>query len=183
MRKTIHKGQYFSFFDKILLLQEGTLTYVNNAVFLGWWNRPSLTEHLDTKCRVLEKSIASIGKIGPQGPCFECCDFRGKTSVETICLLLAYKIKYPENFFLLRGNHECAGLNRWAEGHWRSFDRGHLFYLCDLFCVAASMDSTMSASENTVSSFGRRLWTSSTACQSVSKIVRTSLSLDACIWN
>jgi serine/threonine-protein phosphatase PP1 catalytic subunit len=36
----------------------------------------------------------------------------GKHSVETICLLLAYKIKYPENFFLLRGNHECASMNR-----------------------------------------------------------------------
>ncbi len=32
--------------------------------------------------------------------------------METICLLLAYKIKYPENFFLLRGNHECASINR-----------------------------------------------------------------------
>ncbi|KAG1345006.1 hypothetical protein G6F63_005832 [Rhizopus arrhizus] len=27
---------------------------------------------------------------------------RGKQSLETICLLLAYKIKYPENFFILR---------------------------------------------------------------------------------
>lgn len=37
---------------------------------------------------------------------------RGKQSVETACLVLAYKIKFPENFFLLRGNHECAGINR-----------------------------------------------------------------------
>ena len=37
---------------------------------------------------------------------------RGKQSWETICLLLAYKIKYDENFFLLRGNHECASINR-----------------------------------------------------------------------
>ncbi|KAI5063061.1 hypothetical protein GOP47_0021608 [Adiantum capillus-veneris] len=37
---------------------------------------------------------------------------RGKQSLETICLLLAYKIKHPENFFLLRGNHECASINR-----------------------------------------------------------------------
>ena len=37
---------------------------------------------------------------------------RGKNGLECICLLLAYKIKYPENFFLLRGNHECASINR-----------------------------------------------------------------------
>lgn len=37
---------------------------------------------------------------------------RGKQSIETICLLLLYKIKYPDNFFLLRGNHECASINR-----------------------------------------------------------------------
>jgi len=37
---------------------------------------------------------------------------RGKKSLETILLLLAYKVKYPENFFLLRGNHECASINR-----------------------------------------------------------------------
>ena len=37
---------------------------------------------------------------------------RGKNSLETACLLLAYKIKFPENFFLLRGNHECASINR-----------------------------------------------------------------------
>ena len=37
---------------------------------------------------------------------------RGKYSLEVISLLLAYKIKYPENFFLLRGNHECSSINR-----------------------------------------------------------------------
>jgi len=37
---------------------------------------------------------------------------RGRQSLETICLLLAFKIKFPENFFLLRGNHECASINR-----------------------------------------------------------------------
>ena len=37
---------------------------------------------------------------------------RGKQSLETICLLLAYKIMYPENFFILRGNHESASINR-----------------------------------------------------------------------
>jgi serine/threonine-protein phosphatase PP1 catalytic subunit len=37
---------------------------------------------------------------------------RGKNSLETILLLMCYKIKYPENFFLLRGNHECANVTR-----------------------------------------------------------------------
>ncbi|KAL6638623.1 hypothetical protein ACP70R_023734 [Stipagrostis hirtigluma subsp. patula] len=37
---------------------------------------------------------------------------RGDQSLETVCLLLAYKLRYPEHFFLLRGNHECASVNR-----------------------------------------------------------------------
>ncbi|KAI9354036.1 Metallo-dependent phosphatase-like protein [Pilaira anomala] len=37
---------------------------------------------------------------------------RGMYSLETILLLLCFKIKFPENFFLLRGNHECADVTR-----------------------------------------------------------------------
>jgi serine/threonine-protein phosphatase PP1 catalytic subunit len=37
---------------------------------------------------------------------------RGQQSIEVICLLFAFKVKYPENFFLLRGNHECSSINR-----------------------------------------------------------------------
>ncbi|XP_019422906.1 PREDICTED: serine/threonine-protein phosphatase PP1 [Lupinus angustifolius] len=37
---------------------------------------------------------------------------RGKQSLETICLLLAYKIRYPDKIHLLRGNHEDAKINR-----------------------------------------------------------------------
>ena len=37
---------------------------------------------------------------------------RGLQNIETICLLFAYKVKFPENFFLLRGNHECSYINR-----------------------------------------------------------------------
>jgi hypothetical protein len=32
--------------------------------------------------------------------------------LEVICLLLCYKVKYPENVFLLRGNHEAGPINR-----------------------------------------------------------------------
>lgn len=37
---------------------------------------------------------------------------RGPQGIECACLLLAFKIKYPLNFFMLRGNHECASINR-----------------------------------------------------------------------
>ncbi|ELW48296.1 Serine/threonine-protein phosphatase PP1-beta [Tupaia chinensis] len=37
---------------------------------------------------------------------------KGKQSLETIFLLLTYKIKYPNNFFLLMGNYEYANINR-----------------------------------------------------------------------
>lgn len=37
---------------------------------------------------------------------------RAKQSMEVITLALCYKVKYPRSFFLLRGNHECASLNR-----------------------------------------------------------------------
>jgi len=38
--------------------------------------------------------------------------FLGRQSLETVCLLFALKIRWPENFFLLRGNHECANVTR-----------------------------------------------------------------------
>ncbi|CAL2045273.1 unnamed protein product [Caenorhabditis brenneri] len=37
---------------------------------------------------------------------------RGRFSIETIVLLLAYKVRFSKNFFLLRGNHECEYVNK-----------------------------------------------------------------------
>ena len=36
---------------------------------------------------------------------------RGKHSLETICLLLALKVQYPQRVFLVRGNHESPEVN------------------------------------------------------------------------
>jgi len=37
---------------------------------------------------------------------------RGNQSIDVLAMMLCFKIKYPESFFMLRGNHECASLNR-----------------------------------------------------------------------
>lgn len=57
---------------------------------------------------------------------------RGSFSIATICLLLAFKVKYPENFFLLRGNHECKSINR-IYGFYESCKRVYGIKLWQLF--------------------------------------------------
>ncbi|GMS77918.1 hypothetical protein PENTCL1PPCAC_93, partial [Pristionchus entomophagus] len=37
---------------------------------------------------------------------------RGSHSVEVVCLLAAWKLLFPQNVFLLRGNHELAHINK-----------------------------------------------------------------------
>lgn len=37
---------------------------------------------------------------------------RGYYSIDTFSLLLAYKVKYPKSFYMLRGNHECRQVNQ-----------------------------------------------------------------------
>ena len=49
---------------------------------------------------------------------------RGKNSIETITLLLSYKIKYKNHFFLLRGNHESENINRIYEGYSSGREQG-----------------------------------------------------------
>ncbi|CAG5126577.1 unnamed protein product [Candidula unifasciata] len=58
---------------------------------------------------------------------------RGHNSMEVICLLFAYKVKYPVNFFLIRGNHETGSVNahygflqecvrRYSRALWQQFN-------------------------------------------------------------
>jgi len=58
--------------------------------------------------------IFEYGGMPPESNYIFLGDFvdRGKQGLEVITLLTAYKVKYPENFFMLRGNHECASITR-----------------------------------------------------------------------
>merc|ERR1719276_127959 len=58
---------------------------------------------------------------------------RGKQSLETITLMFAFKVKFPENFFLLRGNHECASITR-IYGFYDECKRRYNIKLWKQFC-------------------------------------------------
>ena len=58
---------------------------------------------------------------------------RGKYSLETICLLLSYKCLYPENIFLLRGNHECGSISK-IYGFYDECKRRYNIKLWKTFC-------------------------------------------------
>lgn len=108
--------------SKSLCLKNAEITAICQAAREVFLSQPTLIE--------LSPPVKIVGDVHGQYSdlirLFEMCGFppasnylflgdyvdRGKQSLETILLLLCYKIKYPENFFLLRGNHECANVTR-----------------------------------------------------------------------
>lgn len=107
---------------KAVCLKNAEIFAICSAVREVFLNQPSLLE--------LAAPVKIVGDVHGQYTdlirMFEMCGFppnanylflgdyvdRGKQSLETILLLFCYKLKFPENFFLLRGNHECANVTR-----------------------------------------------------------------------
>lgn len=107
---------------KAVCLKNAEISAVCTAVREALLSQPALIE--------LSAPVKIVGDIHGQYTdlirLFEMCGFppnanflflgdyvdRGKQSLETILLLFCYKLKFPENFFLLRGNHECANVTR-----------------------------------------------------------------------
>jgi serine/threonine-protein phosphatase PP1 catalytic subunit len=107
---------------KTVCLKNAEITAICSAARELFLSQPALLE--------LSAPVKIVGDVHGQYTdlirLFEMCGFpptsnylflgdyvdRGKQSLETILLLLCYKLKYPENFFLLRGNHECANVTR-----------------------------------------------------------------------
>jgi len=107
---------------KAVCLKNAEITAICIAVREAFLSQPALVE--------LSAPVKIVGDIHGQYTdlirMFEMCGFppnanflflgdyvdRGKQSLETILLLFCYKLKFPENFFMLRGNHECANVTR-----------------------------------------------------------------------
>ncbi|MCJ1337002.1 hypothetical protein MMC09_002281 [Bachmanniomyces sp. S44760] len=113
---------YSTKITKAVCLKNAEITAICTAVREVLLSQPALIE--------LSAPVKIVGDVHGQYTdlirMFEMCGFppnanylflgdyvdRGKQSLETILLLFCYKIKFPENFFLLRGNHECANVTR-----------------------------------------------------------------------
>lgn len=113
---------YSTKLTKAVCLKNAEITAICTAVREVFLSQPALVE--------LTAPVKIVGDVHGQYTdlirMFEMCGFppnanflflgdyvdRGKQSLETILLLFCYKLKFPENFFLLRGNHECANVTR-----------------------------------------------------------------------
>ncbi len=121
IRRLLDAG-YAGKVTKAVCLKNAEITAICAAAREVFLSQPALIE--------LSPPVKIVGDVHGQYTdlirMFEMCGFppsanylflgdyvdRGKQSLETILLLLCYKLKFPENFFLLRGNHECANVTR-----------------------------------------------------------------------
>jgi len=108
--------------QKQILLKEDEIKFVLNHVREVFMSQPMLLEITPPIliCGDIHGQYYDLLRIfdrcglPPQSNYLFLGDYvdRGRHSVETIVLLYAFKIMFPVTFFLLRGNHECASINK-----------------------------------------------------------------------
>jgi serine/threonine-protein phosphatase PP1 catalytic subunit len=107
---------------KLVQITEGQMKALNTAVREVYMSQSALLE-LEAPLKICGDihgqyhdllRLFEYGGFPPESNYIFLGDYvdRGKQSLETITLMFAYKAKFPENFFTLRGNHECASITR-----------------------------------------------------------------------
>jgi serine/threonine-protein phosphatase PP1 catalytic subunit len=128
---------------KLIQPQESQIRQLLGVARDTFLKQPSLLE-LDAPLKIMGDihgqfhdllRMFEIGGCPPDSDYLMLGDYvdRGKQSVETITLLLAYKVRYPEHFFLLRGNHECSSITR-IYGFYDECKRRYNIKLWKRFC-------------------------------------------------
>ena len=108
--------------DKAVMLTDSEMKYLCHTVRQIFLDQPMLLE-LEAPLKICGDihgqfmdllRLFDFGGFPPNSNYLFLGDYidRGKQSLETICLLFSYKVKYRENFFLLRGNHESESITR-----------------------------------------------------------------------
>ncbi|KAI9475488.1 MAG: Metallo-dependent phosphatase-like protein [Benjaminiella poitrasii] len=121
IRRLLDAG-YVSKVPKQLCLKNSEVTAICRAAMEIFLSQPSLLE-LSAPVKIVGDThgqykdllrLFEMGGFPPSANYLFLGDYvdRGKQSLETFLLLLCYKIKYPENFFILRGNHESANVTK-----------------------------------------------------------------------
>nr|UXY86740.1 serine/threonine protein phosphatase type 1 alpha [Cryptomonas paramecium] len=126
--------------SKKIFLKQGNLLYLNPPL--------KICGDIHGQYEDLIK-IFQFGGFPPESKYLFLGDYvdRGKKSIETICLLLSFKIKFPNQFFILRGNHESSSINR-IYGFYEECKKKYKLKIWKMFCdvfnhlpIAAIVDS------------------------------------------
>ena len=87
-----------------VLFQEGTLLHLTSPITVCGDVHGQFYDVLH---------LFEVGGLPPETKYLFLGDYvdRGYYSLETFALLLAYKVRYQDRFYMLRGNHECRTVN------------------------------------------------------------------------